>query len=335
MNTTIYGWARRLPVPALRDHFELKYAALRRRPLLSELRKIPLATTGVETVDGREVPFVEFEDGTHLYGRFPTDFERRLYREWKSELPTTITEETMRVSIDGFLRYLYPHVMPNLTLPYTRHERECLHPHHTETIEDIPGLSAEKKQRLKELYRPKPGESFLDVGAYMGYPTVRMSKVLGPNGQITSLEADPEGQWYLRQNVARNGATNVKIVPRAVWNRDDETLDLHKAGRQQNSLVTDVVNSAQTTPVPTTTIDTALGDRAADVMTLTVNGAEVEAIEGMTGLVGRNRPLRMSIAGWYKRDNRRICDIVAPQLRELGFELAISEKGRVLAWRGA
>ena len=333
MKTTLYGWARRVPIPGLRDRFELKYAAHRRRPILLELQKLPLAQTGVETVDGREVPFVELQDGTHLYGRWPTDFERKLHREWKDELPSAIREDTMRVSVDAFLRYRFPHAMPHLTLPYDRFERECFHPHHTETIEDLDGLSSADKAALKERYRIKPGEAFLDVGAYMGYPALRMSRELGSAGSVTCFEVDPDALWYLERNIARNGATNVTIVPKAAWNRDGATLALHQSGRSRNSVVSEVIDSPKTTPVASTTVDALLGDRRIDVITLTVNGAEVEALEGMAATLGRSPGIRMSIAGWYSRGESKICDLLAPRLRELGFAVAVSSKGRVLAWK--
>jgi hypothetical protein len=66
---------------------------------------------------------------------------------------------------------------------------------------------------------------------------------------------------------------------------------------------------------------------------MTINGAEVEALQGMKRILLSNKPMRLSIAGWYKRDGRRICDIIVPVLREAGFETAVGRLGGVLAWK--
>jgi len=69
------------------------------------------------------------------------------------------------------------------------------------------------------------------------------------------------------------------------------------------------------------------------LISITINGAEVEAVEGMKDNLARCRHIRLSIAGWYKRGNQRICKIILPMLKESGLSVFIGRKGGVIAWK--
>lgn len=306
------------------------------KALLAELSRVPVVQSGCERLRGHQTPFVVLKDDTVLYGKWPTQFEREIYTRWRDSIAPTISEDTIRVAMDVILRYLYPHAMPQLTMPYPRRGRKCFHLQHIETIEDLPGLSRARKNELKEIYSPKPGESFLDIGAYIGYGTIRLSKELGAGARIIAVEPDPDSLRLLECNVLCNNLSNVTIVPKAVWNRAGAALDLHKRSRQASSLIANAVDPRGFVSVQTTTVDAILEDVdgcCVDITSVTVNGAEVEAVEGMKDTLYRCRHIRLSIAGWYKRGNQRICDIISPILRQSGLEVAIGQKGGVLAWK--
>jgi len=190
---------------------------------------------------------------------------------------------------------------------------------------------------LKETFIPKPGETFLDVGAYMGYGAIRMSKALGVTGKVIAVEADPDARQLLEYNVQRNHLTNIVIVPNAIWDKDAVTMDFNRSGRQSNSLVNSVVlASANAIPVHTVTIDTLLQKHTngcVSIASITINGAEIEAIRGMKRTLRQCKHVRLTIAGWYERNGMRICDIVSPILRQEGFHVHIGKKGGLLAWK--
>lgn len=320
----------------LKRHLQWMYFAQKNKALLAELSRITVVQSGCESLREHQAPFVVLKDGTVLYGKWPSRFEREIYTRWQDSIAPAVTEDTIRVAIDVILRYLYPHAMPQLTMPYSRRARKCFHLQHIETIEDLPGLSRARKNELKEIYSSKPGESFLDIGAYMGYGTVRLSKELGEGATIIAVEPDLDSLWLLEHNILCNSLSNVTIIPKAVWNREGGVLSLHKSGRQASSLIGDVVISHGVVRVQTTTVDVILKDvdwGCVDIISVTVNGAEVEAVEGMKDTLQRCKHIRLSIAGWYKRGDQRICDIILPILREYGLEVAVGRKGGVLAWK--
>jgi FkbM family methyltransferase len=63
----------------------------------------------------------------------------------------------------------------------------------------------------------KPGMTFVDVGANVGYFSVLGSKLVGPSGRVFCIEADPANVAILRANLWRNGCTNAKIFQVAAW----------------------------------------------------------------------------------------------------------------------
>jgi FkbM family methyltransferase len=278
--------------------------------------------------------YVVLENNTVLYGRFSTDFEREVYQRWKKDIKPGIREDTIQVAMDVVLRYLYPHAMPHLTIPYPRSQRICFHKQHIETIMDIPDIKDEQKQTLVEKFVIKKGESFLDI-AYMGYGVVRMARELGEGSRILAVEADPDSVWLLEQNVKANNLSNVRVIHKAVSNFDG-AASFYKTGRQANSLISEVVSSENEIQIPTTAIDSILkgvGMDSVDRISITINGAEVEAVQGMMSTAKQSKNIRISLAGWYKRDGRRIADIVSPLLQEYGLHVAIGREGGVLAWK--
>jgi len=326
----------KLPTP-LKERLHVMRHMMRHvnKALLAELAAIPVVQAGCDEIKGHKTPFVVLKDGTILYGQQPTNIERAIYVRYQNSINPVITEETIRVAMDVITRYLYPHAMPQLTMPYSLRMRKAFgHLQHIETINDFPQLSAVKKESLQKIFSPKQGESFLDIGSYMGYGAIRLSKELGQQTQILCVEADPDTHDLLEHNIRSNSLLNVRIIPKAIWNKENVTLELQKTSRQANSLITGIVDSTSTVPIQTTSVDAILKEVGCiDIISMTVNGAEVEAIEGAKKTLQQCEHIRLSIAGWYKRDGKRICDIISPVLQEMGLEVVVGQKGMVLAYK--
>lgn len=303
--------------------------------LRAELQRVPLIETGL---DGTEkTPYAILKDSTILFGRHPTESQKRIYREWFRYLPQTLSLETIGVAIDIITRYLYPHAMPTLTMPYSQKaRRRAFHPQHAETIVDLPILDKDKLL-LRDIFSPKKDETFLDVGAYMGYGTVRMAKIVaGGEGNVIAAEADPENLRLLNRNVQANKLDNVIIIPKAIWKENTATLTFYKSERQANSLLDGIIRPQTSIPVESTTIDEVINDlgiSTVNAVSLTLNGAEIEAIEGMKLTLSKSRQIRVSAAGWYERHGIKISTIITPLLTEAGLHVRTGKGGLVLAWK--
>ncbi len=64
------------------------------------------------------------------------------------------------------------------------------------------------------------GDTFIDIGANVGYFTLIASPLVGPTGKVHSFEPVPEVFASLRRNVALNGLSNVRMNRAAVFDED-------------------------------------------------------------------------------------------------------------------
>jgi len=67
-----------------------------------------------------------------------------------------------------------------------------------------------------------PGDTFVDVGANIGYYSLLASRIVGPHGHVYAIEASPTIFGLLRANVALNQASNVQIVHAIAADGDGE-----------------------------------------------------------------------------------------------------------------
>jgi FkbM family methyltransferase len=71
----------------------------------------------------------------------------------------------------------------------------------------------------------RPGMTFVDAGANVGYFSLLGSKLVGPSGRVFCIEADPANVAILRANLWRNGCTNAEVFQVAAWS-ERTTLNL-------------------------------------------------------------------------------------------------------------
>jgi FkbM family methyltransferase len=73
----------------------------------------------------------------------------------------------------------------------------------------------------------RPGMTFVDAGANIGYFSVLGSRLVGPTGRVYAVEPDPSNLAILRANLERLDCTNVTVLPVAAWFEPAE-LDFHR-----------------------------------------------------------------------------------------------------------
>jgi FkbM family methyltransferase len=73
----------------------------------------------------------------------------------------------------------------------------------------------------------RPGMTFVDAGANIGYFSVLGSRLVGPKGRVFAVEPDPLNLTILRANLERCGCFNVTVLPVAAWSERAE-LDFRR-----------------------------------------------------------------------------------------------------------
>jgi FkbM family methyltransferase len=134
----------------------------------------------------------------------------------------------------------------------------------------------------------RPGMTFLDVGANIGYYTLIGARLVGPAGNVHAFEPHPRIRERLRENVERNDYQNVVIHGDAIA-ASTGSVAFFASADVQNQGTSSIVPGAGRAPsqsVASITLDDfagTLNHRHIDLIKMDIEGAEVEAIRG-----GRN-----------------------------------------------
>ncbi len=67
-------------------------------------------------------------------------------------------------------------------------------------------------QKLLDALQVEPGMSFLDVGSGPGRVTIPAAQRVGPTGQVTALDIQPEMLAKVRERAAHAGIQNIRLV---------------------------------------------------------------------------------------------------------------------------
>jgi FkbM family methyltransferase len=316
----------KLLVPGYRAKWRARYAGM-----LAEIEALAPRLSYGE--DGA-VPWIELADsGQRLFGFRTEKKNAEVYRILRGALPQAIPLDHFRLVKDCLNRYVYPHMRPDLKPSgFPVEALFGFHGQHKDAIADI--ADAEARALLTQAFVPRPDDIIIDCGPFLGFGEMRVAPTL-ESGHIYAVEADRACHELLARNMAHNGIDNVTVLHRAVWDSETE-LDLQSDFAQANSLVAEVHRSATVEKVRTITVDAVVethGLRKLDMLSLTLNGAEVEAIKGAERTLRDLRP-RIRLAGWYSRGGRRICDITKDQLEAFGYRVFIGPRGNTMALPG-
>jgi FkbM family methyltransferase len=165
-----------------------------------------------------------------------------------------------------------------------------------------------------------PGAVAVDVGANLGYFTCLAAKAVGPRGVVHAVEPAPANVDALKRHIRMNKLDNV--VVHAVAAADVEAVrTLRLTARTDHHGLYEHPESPAIAEarVSTAPLD-SLVEGAANLIKVDVEGAEVEVLEGMRGLLRRS-PGATVIVEWNPdtlRTAGRLPSEVPHLMRELG-----------------
>lgn len=135
-----------------------------------------------------------------------------------------------------------------------------------------------------------PGDTFLDVGANVGYYSMLALDAIGPKGRIHAFEIDPRPLKCLRKTIERFELGNLLL---------HETAAGEKEGVLNFTMREDCGNSSLTTDpsgikVPVCRIDDVVKqtrDSVIRAIKIDIEGAELPALRGASSLLAAHHPL--------------------------------------------
>lgn len=167
-------------------------------------------------------------------------------------------------------------------------------------------------------YQPRAGDIIVNAGAYHGYFALYLSQKVGPAGQVICFEPEPNNLKVLRQNIDLNNARNITIIPKGLWS-STTTLPLISMG--SGSVVSpNTTWRGQTTPV--TTLDDELNHlniKHVNLITMDIEGAEIEAVKGCAQTIQHNPNMNLAIASYHRISGIPTSGGVEKTLRSYGL----------------
>ena len=198
--------------------------------------------------------------------------------------------------LDGFARRFLPGVEREVVVELQFGARLVIPAGYQGAHHYLGGLYEPAVTRLL-LERLRPGMTFVDAGAHLGYYTLLAAKAVGREGKVYAFEPDPLYYHLVRRSLALSGMDQAQVCQLAVAEGCGIASFFPDPEEGLGNLFAPVHAGLQLT-VHTVSLDTffdALGWPPVDVVKLDVQGAETAALRGMRGLAERNPSLCLLI----------------------------------------
>lgn len=142
----------------------------------------------------------------------------------------------------------------------------------------------------------KEGDTFVDIGANIGYFSLLASRLVGRKGTVVSIEASPFIFGTFEDMIALNGATNIRAVNVAVSDREG-TLPIYLADKSNIGATTTTPHrvdggtpktfECEVSAKPIDRILTSDEIASARLVKIDVEGAEVEVLKTILARIDR------------------------------------------------
>ena len=132
----------------------------------------------------------------------------------------------------------------------------------------------------------RPGDKFLDIGANVGTYTLLAADLVGPSGQVLSVEPGPQAMERLVENCQVNGFSHVQFAQLAVADYEGEAQ--FTTGRDTGNHLA-FATGRLSTAVKVTTLDRLIGETKFDLVKIDAEGAEALILRGADGVISRGQ----------------------------------------------
>jgi FkbM family methyltransferase len=137
----------------------------------------------------------------------------------------------------------------------------------------------------------KPGSTFLDIGANIGWYSLFASSLVGAKGRVIAFEPDPENAGLLRENLKLNHIENTEVLEMALSESDGFLSLIKSADNFGDHYVTNEPSSA--VQVQSKRLDSILSPgqfEKVGLIKMDTQGSEPGILRGMEPLLKEHRP---------------------------------------------
>jgi FkbM family methyltransferase len=163
------------------------------------------------------------------------------------------------------------------------------------------------------------GDTFIDVGAHIGWFTTMAARRVGEAGRVVACEPYPSNAAMLKGNLALNDCKNVRVVEAALGSRPG-TISLARAGGDSGGATALDWAWDGRVEVPMTTLDEIAGDlRAVALIKVDVEGWEAHVLRGASKTLSQTEHVLIEINPAALRKAGSSPEEIFDLLRRSGF----------------
>jgi len=290
-------------------------------------------------IDAQGRPFLIYKN-IKLTGFETQGQELDYYNSIKPILPKNLPASHYRLIRDFITRYVFSHMDPTQTVNsmYPKYILSGFHGQHSDAIPHI--KNKQKQKYLNEIFTILEDDVIINGGAFLGFGDAKVSRA-NTKGKIIAVEASEDCFEMLKINIDNNNIKNVQPYHAALWKQNGK-MDLNTSEFQANSLIgkdildknnENILNAKNKEFTETITIDSLVDKfslKKVNFVSLTINGAEPEAIEGMKNTLYNFKP-RIRLAGWYVR-GKPIWKLCSEKLKKFDYDVTVGKYGSFYAY---
>ncbi len=168
---------------------------------------------------------------------------------------------------------------------------------------------------------PKKNDVIVDCGGYLGNFSVLASRIVGKKGKVLTFEPDGKCCEIMKKRFRRLGIKNIQIYQYALYNKKCQMYLEGEPGA--GSLILDkkspAINRLKVNCIDLDSLVKTEKMLRIDFIKMDVEGAEIEAIDGMKLILKKFRP-NLAIATYHIRNGKQTSNKVKRKLIELKYK---------------
>lgn len=263
------------------------------------VKKIPSLNLEKAGISSDCTPFIKLNTGAIFYGSPTSKKYLKFYNSLPIETQRELPKECFGLGIDIIVRYFEG------------------------------GLKSGGPKK-EEFYSIKKGDVVVEMGAFMGHYSIYLSEKVSKSGKIVAIEPLIENLTLLKRNIKANKLDNVVVIPKGVW-KEKQLMRFHikKQDKQSLSIHLNYIDD-ENVDIEADSLDNLLkitNIKHVNFMIIQLNGAEIEALEGLTNI----KPENLAIAARYKRNGKPSVKIIEQILKNRGYRVDIIDNEFVYA----
>jgi FkbM family methyltransferase len=165
----------------------------------------------------------------------------------------------------------------------------------------------------------KPGDTFVDVGAHIGWFTTIASRCVGEAGQVIAVEPYPQNAKALRANLELNSCENVLVIDAALGSQEGK-LTLSEGTSSGGVTALEWTTRRGLIEVPMSTLDELAAEiDAVALIKIDVEGWEADVLKGASSTLSRTGSVLIEINKTNLAKAKSSAEELFEALRSAGF----------------